>query len=59
MALPEMLKPTWVSCSGAWSAVMVSVADPPGEIVVPPVTWSVGTFSFLMVVSAELGVPTE
>ena len=44
--------------SGAWLAVTVSVAEPPGDTVVPPVICSVGTLVFVMVVWAELGDPT-
>ena len=45
-----------MSWRGAWSAVTVSVAEPPGEIVVPPVICKVGTLVFLIVVCAELGL---
>lgn len=40
-------------------AVMVRVTEPPGDTLVPPVIWSVGTVPFAMVVWAELGLPTE
>ena len=39
--------------------MIVSVAGPPGETVVPPVICKVGTLEFLIVVCAELGSPTE
>ena len=47
-----------MSCSGAWLAVTVSVAEAPGDTVVPPVICNVGTLLFSMVVCAELGDPT-
>src|ERR1019366_675008 len=47
-----------VSCRGAWSAVTVSVAEPPGDTVTPPVRVSVGTLLLVIVVCAEFGDPT-
>ena len=46
-------------CSGAWLAVTVSVAVPPGVTVVPPVICSAGTLVLAIVVCAEPGEPTE
>ncbi len=58
MAFPPKVSATWVFCNGAWLAVTVSVAVPPGDTVVPPLICSVGTALLAMVVWAELGDPT-
>ena len=47
-----------MSCSGAWLAVTVRVADPPGDTVVPPEIVTAGTLLLVIVVWAELGDPT-
>ena len=47
-----------MSWAGAWLAVTVSVAEPPGDTVVPPEIVRDGTLVFVIVVWAELGDPT-